>query len=109
MSTPAIYIADTETVLFTLHDVCERCGVQVQTIVAMVEHGIIAPAVESRGDNWQFTIDALLRLNRAQRLQQDLEINLSGLALSLELLDQIEALQQEIASLKQQLRTLHRE
>lgn len=52
-------------------------------------------------------MDVLERLARAQRLRRDLELNLAGLALSLELLDQIEALQHEVKSLKHQLQKLH--
>jgi len=38
---------------------------------------------------WQFDINALRRLRQAQRLQQDLEINAAGVALALELLDEL--------------------
>jgi chaperone modulatory protein CbpM len=108
MSTTVVYTADpSDRLLFSLSEVCERCGLHAEIIVEMVEHGIVAPVVEQSNNSWQFSIEALLRLNRAQRLRQDLEINLPGLALSLDLLDQIETLQQELAALRTQLRQVH--
>jgi chaperone modulatory protein CbpM len=105
MSTPVIYITDafSDRTLFTLSEVCERCGVHAEIIIEMVEHGIVEPIVAEPENGWSFSIDALIRLTRAQRLREDLELNFPGLALSLELLDQIDRLQQEINSLKQQL------
>lgn len=105
MSTPVIVITDinSDRTLFTLSEVCERCGVRAEIIVEMVEHGIVEPIVAEPENTWSFSIDALLRLTRAQRLRQDLELNFPGLALSLELLDRIDSLQLEVDSLKQQL------
>lgn len=107
MSTPTIYLADTNAPLFTLSEVCERCGVHAEIIIEMVEYGIVAPvSVQTNNSRWQFNVESLARLRRAQRLRQDLELNLAGLALSLELLDQIESLQQEVKSLQHQLHKL---
>jgi len=106
MSTPEIYLTDAS--LFTLSEVCERCGVHAEIVVEMVEYGIVAPiAIQSNNYRWQFSLDALLRLKRAQRLRQDLELNLAGLALSLELLDKLDTVQKEVASLKHQIQQLH--
>src|SRR5690606_5680650 len=106
MPDPIVYSADihSETVFFSLSDVCERCGVTTEIIIEMVEHGIIAPAPSSPQNALTFGIDTLARLSRAQRLRDDLELVLPGLALGLELLDRIDELEREIASLKQQLR-----
>ncbi|HEY3698821.1 MAG TPA: chaperone modulator CbpM [Spongiibacteraceae bacterium] len=107
MSTPTIYLAAADAPLFTLSEICERCGVHAEIIIEMVEYGIVAPVDEQTNNNrWQFSVDSLARLHRAQRLRQDLELNLAGLALSLELLDRIDTLQQEVKSLKHQLQKL---
>lgn len=92
--------------LFSLSEVCERCGLHAEIITEMVEFGIVAP-IEPARPRWQFNTAALLRLRRAQRLQRDLELNLPGLALSLELLDEVESLRGEIAALKQRLQQFH--
>lgn len=108
MSTPTVYLADTDGTLFTISEVCERCSIQTEIIIEMVEYGIVAPVdLQTNNDQWQFRPNALERLRRAQRLRQDLELNLAGLALSLDLLDQIESLQQEVNSLKHQIQRLH--
>ena len=107
MATPVIYIAELqdEDSLFSLGEICERCGVHADIVVEMVEYGIVRP-VTDQGDNdhWQFDTDALLRMSRAQRLRRDLELNPAGLALALELLDEIDALQRQVRMLQQQLR-----
>lgn len=108
MSTSSIYLAHLEGSLFTLDEICERCRLHAEIIIEMVEYGIVTPIdMQTNNERWQFNIEALERLGRAQRLRQDLELNLPGLALSLELLDQVEALQKEVRSLKHQLQKLH--
>jgi chaperone modulatory protein CbpM len=72
-------------------------------IVEMVEYGIVDPVEQSSLDNWYFNSQALMRLQRAQRLMDGLKLNLSGVALSLELLDEIDGLQKHIVVLKNQL------
>lgn len=98
-----------EHVLFTLEEVCERCDIHVDIIVEMIEYGIVEPVepvepIEQTAESiWYFNSHALVRLQRAQRLMNGLELNLSGVALSLELMDEIEELQQRIAILSRQL------
>jgi chaperone modulatory protein CbpM len=92
-----------EHVLFTLEEVCERCGTHTQMIVEMVEYGIVEPIEQPLLNDWYFNSQALVRLQRAQRLMNGLKLNLSGVALSLELLDEIDGLQQHIAVLRRQL------
>lgn len=95
-----------EHVLFTLEEVCERCDIHVDIIVEMIEYGIaepVEPIEQSTESIWYFNSHALVRLQRAQRLMNGLELNLSGVALSLELMDEIEELQQRIIILSRQL------
>ena len=112
MTTPVIYIADPQgdAALFSLGEICERCGVHADIVVEMVEYGIVTPAADQApAERWQFSTDALLRMRRAQRLLSDLELNLPGLALILELLDQVDTLQHEVDSLQHQLQRLQRD
>ena len=92
-----------EHVLFTLEEVCERCDIHVDIIIEMIEYGIVEPIEQSTESIWYFNSHALVRLQRAQRLMNGLELNLSGVALSLELMDEIEELQQRIVILSRQL------
>lgn len=94
--------------LFTLSDICQHCGVHAEIIIEMVEHGVVEPAGVDAGKHWLFAGDALTRLIRAQRLRRDLQLDLAGLALSLDLLDEIEAMRRQIASLRHQLQQSQR-
>src|SRR5690349_21809582 len=94
-------------VLYSLSEVCSRCGVHAELIVEMVEYGVVEPADTDANKRWLFASETLTRLNRARRLRQDLQLNLPGLALSLDLLDQIDGLRRQVASLQHQLQQLH--
>jgi chaperone modulatory protein CbpM len=79
----------------TLQELCEISHLSLQQINDLVEYGIIHPYDET-SDEWMFNIAQLVRIKRALRLQQDLEINLAGLAVVLDLLDELEALRARI-------------
>ncbi len=85
---------------FTLYEVSQSCQTPAELIIEMVEHGLLEPRGKAPA-NWRFSASDLKRSQKALRLQQDLAINMSGTALALDLLDQIN-------QLKQQLRTLRR-
>jgi chaperone modulatory protein CbpM len=90
-----------ESVEFSLSEICRSCHVHAEVIIQLVEIG----ALEPRGnepDQWRFPGHALRRIERALNLQRDLEINLAGVALVLDLLDEIE-------QLRGRLRTFERE
>jgi chaperone modulatory protein CbpM len=93
--------------LYSLSEVCLHCGIHAELIVEMVEYGVVEPADTDANKRWLFASEALTRLDRARRLRQDLELNLPGLALSMDLLDQIDTLRGQVASLQHQLRQLH--
>ena len=78
----------------TLVELCRATGVQEQQLVAWVVEGVLEPVGDRGG--WQFSGAALLRARRAQRLAQDLDLEPSGLALVLDLIDEIETLRARI-------------
>jgi chaperone modulatory protein CbpM len=57
----------------------------------------------SAPEHWCFSGIEVWRARRAQRLQQDLELNLAGAALALELLDEVERLRCRVRRLEHQL------
>ncbi|MDH3694940.1 MAG: chaperone modulator CbpM [Gammaproteobacteria bacterium] len=93
---------------YTLREFCELCGVQTEYVVEMVETGVLTPVGQGE-KHWRFSGYTVSRLYRAQRLQRDLEINLPGVALSLELLDDLEEVRAEVRVLRQRLAQLHRD
>ena len=80
-----------ERVYYSLREVCQVCDSRTEWVVELVELGILEPTGASRSE-WQFPGDSLHTAMRAQRLQRDLGINLPGVALALELLEEIENL-----------------
>lgn len=80
-----------EEVRLTLSEVCDACGVEKTVVIEMVHEGIVEP-IDDSSSHWEFTGVAVARLRTAFRLQRDLEVNLAGAALALDLLDEIDAL-----------------
>jgi chaperone modulatory protein CbpM len=75
-----------------LEDLTRSCGVEPAWIEEMVAHGVVAP-VEGR----HFTVLAMTRIRKARRLERDFSLNPSGVALALDLLDEIERLRAKLA------------
>ena len=75
----------------TLVQLCHTCSVRAETIEAMVEQGILEPS-GIRGHHWYFPATSIKRMRIALRLQRELEVNLAGAALALELLERIDQL-----------------
>ncbi|WP_336366018.1 chaperone modulator CbpM [Marinobacter sp. C2H3] len=90
---------------FSLREICERGECHAEFVITLVDYGILAPLDEAQeARRWQFDVLALSRLRTAQRLQRDLDLNLPGLAMSLDLLDEVQSLRREVARLNQRLR-----
>ncbi|MDZ7668270.1 MAG: chaperone modulator CbpM [Gammaproteobacteria bacterium] len=92
-----------EQLRLTLRDMCRICGVHAEYLMELVDEGIIAPQAPARrrtsrvpraAQSWHFDGIAVVRVQRAIRLQQDLGVNLPGVALALDLLEEMEALRQ---------------
>lgn len=81
-----------DTIEFSLSEISRTCHVSTQFLIELVEVGIIEPRGREPAE-WRFPGSAIGRIERALNLQRDLEINLPGVALVLELLDEIEHLQ----------------
>lgn len=92
---------------FSLREVCERGDCHAEFVIKLVDYGIIDPVEEqAEACQWQFDMDALTRLQKAMRLQRDLKLNLPGLAVSLDLLDEVQDMRREVARLNQRIRQL---
>ena len=81
----------------TLEDLCLSCRVDQSVIMALVDEGI----VESMSGDQQpcrFSGTTLPRVVRALRLQRDFDLNLAGLALALDLINEIETLRKSMGS-----------
>ncbi len=78
--------------MITLTDLCRSCTVETETVLLLVEEGILDPVGEC-AEQWQFSISSLRRVRIVVHLQRDLGVNLAGAALALELLDRIARLE----------------
>jgi chaperone modulatory protein CbpM len=75
----------------TLRELCDACAVNAEFIAELVGEGVLEPAGMEKS-HWCFTGFTLHRVRTAKRLQRDLGVNLAGVALALELLDEVRQL-----------------
>ena len=95
-------IADySEESRFSLDELCDVCQVPSGFVFELIEYAILHP--EGEEDAWIFNVSQLARLQTTMRLQRDLEVNLAGAALVLDLLDEIEDLENKVALLEKHL------
>jgi chaperone modulatory protein CbpM len=84
-----------ESQSLTIQDLSRICAVEEQHIVEFVHEGVLS-VVEINTTEWRFRGDALRRARLALRLERDLEINLPGVALALELMEELQQLRREL-------------
>ena len=75
----------------TLRQLCDACAVHAEYIIELVDEGYIDPSGVEKS-HWCFSGIAINRVRKAKHLQRDLGINLAGVALAIELMDEIEDL-----------------
>lgn len=84
-----------EHVSFTLISLCQASGADPEQVHALVNEGLLQPAGQGPS-HWSFGGDALPRTRRALRLARDLELSVSGVALVMDLLAEIERLRSRL-------------
>ena len=84
-------------------DVCEKQGISEDVLLDMLEHGLL-PEVTSPSNNIEFDLEMLHRIQSACRLQIELDLNVSGAVLALELMDELDQLHSELRVLKRHVR-----
>ncbi|MFA5082856.1 MAG: chaperone modulator CbpM [Hydrogenophilaceae bacterium] len=87
-----------EEIHLTLVELCQACRASEEHVIAWVFEGVLEPIGEAPPD-WRFTGPSLRRAKLAWWLSHDLEINPPGVALALDLLDQIAELQARLQRL----------
>jgi chaperone modulatory protein CbpM len=84
-----------EEVELTLLELCQASYSEESHVVTWVLEGVLEPLGDSPRD-WRFRGDSLRRACMARRLSHDLEINPPGVALALDLLDEIARLRAQL-------------
>ena len=89
------YILEEEPAL-TLVELCRSCQAPTETVIKLIDHGVITPFIGTTTRDWRFHRDTLIRVDKALCLKRDLGVNLAGTALALELLDEIMTLRKKL-------------
>lgn len=74
----------------SVQDLARVLGVDITWIETLYAHGAIT-------ESSHYTVVTMTRLRKARRLEMDLKLNTESLAVVLDLLDQIDQLQSELA------------
>lgn len=92
-------LLDEQTEL-SLNELCRACSSSAEWVIALVEEGALEP-VGYEQSRWRFTGTSLQRAHTAMRLQRDLGVNLAGIALALDLLDDLDKMRARLRRLEQ--------
>lgn len=79
-------VATDETLTFG--QLCRSCGVDADWIRYLVEEGVLEAQTHTTAGTWYFTAGELPRAHTAKRLAHDLGLNVAGIALTLELIEE---------------------
>jgi chaperone modulatory protein CbpM len=84
-----------QTHCLSLAELCQASCAPEDHVIAWVFEGVLVP-VGDQPQNWQFTGQSLRRTRLALSFARDLEINPAGIALALDLLDEIALLRAQL-------------
>lgn len=92
-----------EEAALSLAELCGICHTPAETMIKLIDQGIITPLEGSNSRQWRFHRSTLIRADKALRLKRDLGVNYAGAALALELLDELEYMRTQLKHLYQRL------
>lgn len=84
-----------DSVELTLVEFCRASRTVEEQVRVWVVEGVLKPRGD-RPQEWRFAAGALHRARLARTLSQDLEVNAPGIALALDLMDEIESLKSSL-------------
>ena len=84
-----------EKIELSMIEISRACSSSTEWVVALVEEGVLEPIGHEQA-HLRFSGTSLQRAHTARRLQHDLEIDLAGIALALDLMDEIDALRERL-------------
>ncbi|OYU00368.1 MAG: MerR family transcriptional regulator [Burkholderiales bacterium PBB1] len=87
-----------ESLQFTLIELSQACQTDSARLIELVEEGALIPS-GSDASSWRFDGSALRRASAAVRLARDLHLNAAGVALVLDLLDEVDTLRSQLRQL----------
>ncbi len=93
---------ETVVVYLRLEEICHTCNTTEEVLIQLVDHGILEPLGDTPQD-WRFDSRMVVVARRAARLRRDLDLEWEGIALAIDLLDEVEQLRAENRMLHQRL------
>lgn len=79
--------------------ICGQCGVSADLLKEMLDYGVLNPSMMTISDHEAFfEAESLQRVLKAIRLCRDLDVNIAGAALAIDLLDEIQTLRNQLIS-----------
>jgi chaperone modulatory protein CbpM len=88
-----------EELELSLAELCRACELPAERILELVEYGVIEPQGRKPAQ-WRFHGVCVRRVRRARRLETDLGLNVAGVALVLDLLEEVEKLRARVRRLE---------
>jgi chaperone modulatory protein CbpM len=82
---------------------CRLCGLKLEALIELAELGVVAPRGYAPA-NWELPATSLPTLRTVGRLMRDLDVNVSGAAVVVELLETQRRLERRLLELEQHLR-----
>lgn len=90
MAGELVRLMDEESLELSLSELCRVCSLTADEVIDYVDYCVIEPHGEPA--HWRFNSVSIRRVQKIQRLQRDLGVNLAAGALVLDLLDELELL-----------------
>jgi chaperone modulatory protein CbpM len=90
-------LGDEEWIAFT--EICRVCRIEAGAVHELAQLGVVSPRGSAPAE-WEFPATALPRLRIVGRLMRDLDVNASGAALVVELLEVQHTLERQIRRLE---------
>ena len=90
------------TLVIDMQELCEVVDLPAAFVIEIVEHGIVEPQGR-QPDEWLFDSAALSIARRAVKLHHELQMEWDGVALALDLLEELEEVRAENRMLRQRL------
>ena len=87
-------MASLNTQQVSFKEFCQVTNLASAALIEIVEQGIVEPAGDTP-ENWAFNTQMIAVTKKALRLHNDLDIDWSGIALALSLIDELEQLREE--------------
>lgn len=88
-----------EYVELTLEEICVACNASSEFIEEIIQYGIIEPRRMGL-ETLRFDLEHLRRIKMVQHLQKDLEVNIAGAALVIEMMDKMERMRKKLELLE---------